>query len=67
MKKHYDLAVIGAGLAGLTLVRQLLLRADKKVLLLDRSAQVPTPRQKLGESTVQVGAFYLSKMLDLEE
>lgn len=67
MQKHYDLAVIGSGLAGLTLVRQLLLRADKKVLLLDKSAEVPTPRQKLGESTVQVGGYYLSKMLDLEE
>ncbi|MSO19186.1 MAG: hypothetical protein EXQ56_01785 [Acidobacteria bacterium] len=67
MKQHYDLAVIGSGLAGLTLVRQLLLRADKKVLLLDKSPQVPTPRQKLGESTVQVGGYYLSKVLDLEE
>ncbi|HUS09014.1 MAG TPA: tryptophan 7-halogenase, partial [Pyrinomonadaceae bacterium] len=67
MRKHFDLVVIGAGLAGLTLVRQLLLRADKKVLLLDKSSRIPTPRQKLGESTVQVGGYYLSKMLDLEE
>jgi len=64
---HYDVAIIGAGMAGLALARQLLLRTDKKILLLDRSAQVPIPRQKVGESTVQLGAYYLSKVLDLEE
>ena len=64
---HYDVAILGAGLAGLTLARQLTLRTDKKILLLDRSAQVPSPRQKVGESTVQLGAYYLSKVLDLEE
>ncbi|MBI3935327.1 MAG: hypothetical protein HY316_11615 [Acidobacteria bacterium] len=64
---HYDIAIVGAGLAGLTLTRQTLLRSQKKILLLDRSAEVPTKRQKLGESTVQVGGYYLSKVLDLEE
>ncbi|MGH9783040.1 MAG: NAD(P)-binding protein, partial [Terriglobia bacterium] len=64
---HYDVAIIGAGLAGLTLARQLLLRTDKRILILDRAAQVPVPRQKVGESTVQLGAYYLSKVLDLEE
>jgi flavin-dependent dehydrogenase len=64
---HYDVAVIGAGLAGLSFVRQLLLTADKKVLLLDKRSQVPGARQKVGESTVQVGGYYLSKVLDLQE
>ena len=64
---HYDVAILGAGLAGLTLARQLLLRTDKRILILDRAAQVPVPRQKVGESTVQLGAYYLSKVLDLEE
>src|SRR5689334_23087807 len=64
---HYDVAILGAGLAGLSLARQTLLRADKKILLLDRSPDVPTKRQKLGESTVQLGGYYLSKVLDLEE
>jgi flavin-dependent dehydrogenase len=63
----YDVAIIGAGLAGLTLARQLLLNSDKRILLLDRRAEVPTPRQKVGESTVQVGAYYYAKVLDLEE
>ena len=64
---HYDVAILGAGLAGLSLARQTLLRTKKKVLLLDRSVDVPSKRQKLGESTVQVGGYYLSKVLDLEE
>ncbi|MBI2818834.1 MAG: hypothetical protein HYX73_02555 [Acidobacteria bacterium] len=66
-ESHYDVAILGAGLAGLCLTRQALLRTKKKILLLDRSADVPTKRQKLGESTVQVGGYYLSKVLDLEE
>ncbi|HZY85894.1 MAG TPA: NAD(P)-binding protein [Gemmataceae bacterium] len=63
----YDVAILGAGLAGLTLARQLLLYSDKTVLLLDKRPKVPSPRQKVGESTVQVGAYYYSKVLDLEE
>jgi flavin-dependent dehydrogenase len=63
----YDVVIIGAGLAGLTLARQLLLNSDKRILLLDKRSEVPTLRQKVGESTVQVGAYYYSKVLDLEE
>src|SRR5262245_12167400 len=63
----YDVVILGAGLAGLALARQLLLSSDKRVLLLDKRPQVPSPRQKYGESTVQVGAYYYSKILDMEE
>ncbi|HEY6180682.1 MAG TPA: hypothetical protein VIW67_00480 [Terriglobales bacterium] len=66
-ERKYDLIILGAGLAGLSLARQTLLRSTKKILILDRSPKVPTPRQKVGESTVQVGGYYLSKVLDLEE
>ena len=65
--RQFDVVIIGAGLAGLTLARQLLLNTDKRILLLDKRTDVPTPRQKVGESTVQVGAYYYSKVLDLEE
>jgi flavin-dependent dehydrogenase len=65
--EEYEIVIIGAGLAGLALARQLLLNSDKRILLLDKRAEVPTPRQKVGESTVQVGAYYYSKVLDLEE
>jgi flavin-dependent dehydrogenase len=64
---HYDVVIIGAGLAGLSLARQLLLYTDKKILLVEKRAQIPPKRQKVGESSVQVGGYYFSKVLDLEE
>src|SRR3989442_8033256 len=63
----YDVTIVGAGLAGLTLARHLLLYTDKTVLLLDRRADPPGPTQKVGESLVQLSGYYLSKVLDLEE
>jgi 2-polyprenyl-6-methoxyphenol hydroxylase-like FAD-dependent oxidoreductase len=65
--KHYDVVIIGAGLAGLSLARQLLLSSDKTILLLDKRPAIPPAKQKVGESTVQLGAYYFSKVLDLEE
>src|SRR6266436_4881232 len=64
---HCDVVIIGAGLAGLSLSRQLLLNSDKKILLLDKRLQIPSPHQKVGEATVQLSAYYFSKVLDLEE
>ena len=64
---HYDVLIIGAGLAGLALARQLLLNTDKKVLLIDRRTEFPPAKQKVGEATVQMSAYYFSKVLDLEE
>jgi 2-polyprenyl-6-methoxyphenol hydroxylase-like FAD-dependent oxidoreductase len=64
---YYDVVIIGAGLAGLSLARQLLLAGDKKILLVDKRAEIPPARQKVGEATVQVSGYYFSKVLDLEE
>ena len=64
---RYNVLIIGAGLAGLSLARQLLLNSDKKILLLDKRSQIPSPHQKVGEATVQMSAYYFSKVLDLEE
>ncbi|RMH23133.1 MAG: FAD-dependent oxidoreductase [Acidobacteria bacterium] len=66
-ERSCDVVIVGAGLAGLTLARHLLLDTDKSVLLLERRPAVPPPRQKVGESTVQLGGYYLAKVLDLEE
>ncbi len=65
--KHYDVVIIGAGLAGLTLARQLLLNTDKKILLVDRRTEFPPPKQKVGEATVQLSAYYYARVLDMEE
>jgi 2-polyprenyl-6-methoxyphenol hydroxylase-like FAD-dependent oxidoreductase len=63
-----DVLIIGAGLAGLTLARQLLLaRPEIGILMLDRLAEVPSPKQKVGEATVQVSGYYYSRVLEMEE
>jgi len=64
---HYDVVLLGGGLAGLTLARHLLLATDKSILLVERREELPTDRQKVGESTVQLAGYYLSRVLDLEE
>jgi len=67
MRKGYDVVIIGAGLAGLSLARQLLLTSDKTILLVEKRAEIPPQRQKVGEALSQVGGYYFSKVLDLEE
>jgi flavin-dependent dehydrogenase len=67
MNKHFDVVVLGAGLAGLSLARQLTLVSDKTILLLEKQAQIPPVRQKVGEATVQLSGYYFSKVLDLED
>jgi flavin-dependent dehydrogenase len=66
--KRYDTVILGAGLAGLSLCRHLLLSGHSgKILLIENKRTVPGKRQKVGESLVQVGGYYFSKVLDLEE
>lgn len=70
MEKHIDcdVLIVGSGLAGLCLARQLLL-ADPglRVVMIDRRGDVPRTQQKVGEATVQVSGYYLSRVLELEE
>jgi flavin-dependent dehydrogenase len=67
LKSRYDVVIIGAGLAGLSLAAQLLKYTEKTVLLLDKWDDPPRPTQKVGESLVQLSGYYFSKILDLEE
>ena len=62
----HDVVILGAGLAGLSLARQLLRETDATVLLLERRSTVPPARQKVGEATVQLSGYYFSKVLGLE-
>ena len=64
----YDVVIIGGGLAGLSLARQLLLASDSVTILeFDKRLEIPQKGQKVGEATVQVSGYYFSKVLDLEE
>jgi flavin-dependent dehydrogenase len=65
-ERAVDVLIVGGGLAGLTLARQLLLRSDKRVLLIDRK-ELPPKRQKVGEATVQVSGYYYARVLEMEE
>jgi 2-polyprenyl-6-methoxyphenol hydroxylase-like FAD-dependent oxidoreductase len=66
--EHYDVVIIGAGLAGLSLARQLLLSSGTiRILHLEKRLTIPPAGQKVGEATVQVSGYYYSKVLDLEE
>src|SRR5207248_42089 len=64
---EYDVIITGAGLAGLSLARQLLMYTTKTVLLLDKLDNPPGKTQKVGESLVQLAGYYFSKTLDFEE
>ena len=68
VEEHCDVVIIGAGLAGLSLARQLLLQSDQiSILQIDKRGEIPPVGQKVGEATVQVSGYYFSKVLDLEE
>jgi len=67
-RAQYDVIIIGAGLAGLTLSRHLVLYTNKTVLVLDKRLDPPgEATQKYGESLVQASGYYFAKVLDLEE
>ena len=68
VEERYDIAIIGAGLAGLSLCRHLLVKnCRKRILLIDNRPDLPGNKQKVGESLVQVAGYYFTRVLDLEE
>lgn len=68
-EKHFDLVILGGGLAGLTLARQMLLRHDDlKVAIVEKNKfPVSEAAHKVGESTVEIGAHYFGEVLGLKK
>jgi flavin-dependent dehydrogenase len=63
-----DVFIAGGGLAGLTLARQLKREMPALRLLVAEKRTHPAPEaaHKVGESSVEIGAHYLRKIVDLE-
>jgi len=66
---QYDVAILGGGLAGLTLTRQLLMKHPQlRIAVIEkRSFPVSETTHKVGESTVEIGAHYFGEELQLKK
>ncbi len=66
---QFDVIILGGGLAGLCLARQLMLRDPQfSILVLERNSfPLPEAAHKVGESTVELGSHYLANVLDLAD
>lgn len=64
----FDVAITGGGLAGLTLALQLIQKSPGLAIVVLERSHLPPPEaaHKVGESTVEVGAHYLSHTLGLQ-
>ncbi len=72
--QRVDVCILGGGMAGLTLARQLLLRRQQTgkpmlqiAVIEHRHFPVPEATHKVGESTVEIAAHYLAQTLQLQE
>jgi len=65
---RFDVVVLGGGLAGQTLARQIKrARPSTRVLVTElRPHPVPESAHKVGESTVEIGSHYFAEVLDLK-
>lgn len=69
MENYTDVTIIGAGLAGLTLALQLRNEnADISITIIEkRNGKAPESAHKVGESTVELGTYYLREVIGLKE
>jgi flavin-dependent dehydrogenase len=68
-EQTYDVVILGGGLAGLTLARQLLMKdSNLRVAVIEkRTFPVSETTCKVGESTVEIGAHYFGEQLQLKK
>lgn len=68
-ENFYEVAILGGGLAGLTLAKQLLMqRPEIRVAVIEkRNFPVCETTCKVGESTVEIGAHYFGEELQLKK
>jgi 2-polyprenyl-6-methoxyphenol hydroxylase-like FAD-dependent oxidoreductase len=66
---QYDVALLGGGMAGLTLALQIKkTRPGARVVVIERQKYpVPEAAHKVGESTVEIASRYLRDVLGLQE
>jgi flavin-dependent dehydrogenase len=66
---RYDVAILGGGLAGLSMALQLKRqRPDTRVLVADKRAEpAPEAAFKVGESSVENGAYYYREVLGMKD
>lgn len=69
MENYTDITIIGAGLAGLTLALQIRNEnpAISITLIEKRNGKAPESTHKVGESTVELGTYYLREVLGLKD
>jgi flavin-dependent dehydrogenase len=66
---QYDVAILGGGMAGLTLALEIKkTRPATRILVIEKQKQpVPEAAHKVGESTVEIAAHYLRDILEFDE
>ncbi|MEM7537593.1 MAG: tryptophan 7-halogenase [Chloroflexota bacterium] len=65
----FDVVICGGGLSSLTLAKQLKqMNSELSVLVLDRTMYpVPETTHKVGESSTEIGSYYLGEVLGLKQ
>ena len=69
LQDRYDVAILGGGLAGLTLALQLKRTRPETSVMVAEKREGPAPEAafKVGESSLEIGAHYFARVLGLED